>query len=286
MKTQKTWIITGASRGFGNEITKAVLASGDKVVATVRSKPEVLFQQFNAHENLLVVTLDVTNQEQAKSVAKQATDRFGSIDVLVNNAGYGILAAVEEATDEESKANYEANVFGTLNLIRAVLPHMREKRSGHIINVSSVGGLFGYVGWGIYGSTKFAIEGITESLAQEVKPLGIHATVVAPGFFRTNFLDESSLSRTENVIEDYAETVGAMRDFATQANHNQPGDPEKLAAAFIQLAAAENPPVHLLLGNDTLQTYRDKTAAMEKDIQDWHAVVTGTDHEDVKLANA
>lgn len=286
MKTQKTWIITGASRGFGNEITKAVLATGDKVVATVRSKPEVLFQQFNAHENLLVVTLDVTNQDQAKSVAKQATERFGSIDVLVNNAGYGILAAVEEATDEESKANYEANVFGTLNLIRAVLPYMREKRSGHIINVSSVGGLFGYVGWGIYGSTKFAIEGITESLAQEVKPLGIHATVVAPGFFRTNFLDESSLSRTENIIEDYAETVGAMRDFATQANHNQPGDPKKLADAFIQLAAAENPPVHLLLGNDTLQTYRDKTAAMEKDIQDWHAIVTGTDHDDVKLANA
>ncbi|WPU91913.1 oxidoreductase [Mucilaginibacter sabulilitoris] len=281
MKTQKTWFITGASRGFGLNITKAVLASGDKVVATVRSKAEELVAQFNNNENLFVVTLDITNEDQAKQAAAQAADHFGRIDVLVNNAGYGLLAAVEEATAREVKQNYEVNVFGTLNVIRAILPYMRKQRAGHVINISSVGGLSSYYGWGVYGSTKFAMEGITEGLALELAPLGIHATVVAPGFFRTNFLDESSLSNTTNIIDDYDETVGTMRKFAIEANNKQPGDPEKLAQAFVKLAASENPPVHLPLGNDTLTRFREKTAAFEKDIADWYEVVTGTDHDDV-----
>jgi NAD(P)-dependent dehydrogenase (short-subunit alcohol dehydrogenase family) len=283
MKTQKTWFITGASRGFGLYITKAVLASGDKVVATVRNKPEDLVAEFNNSANLYVLTLDITNETQAKQAAAQAINHFGTIDVLVNNAGYGLLAAVEEATDEEVRQNYEVNVFGTLNMIRAVLPYMRKQRSGHVVNISSVGGLASYSGWGIYGSTKFAIEGITEGMAMELAPLGIYATVVEPGFFRTNFLDHSSLSRTTNVMEDYAETVGAMRQFATQANYQQPGDPEKLALAFVKLAASENPPVHLPLGNDTLKRFRAKTEAFEKDIAEWYDVVTGTDHDDVAV---
>lgn len=281
MKTQKTWLITGASRGFGLDITKAVLASGDKVIATVRSKPEELVSTLNNNTNLLVQVLDVTNESKAIEVVKEGISHFGQIDVLVNNAGYGLLAAVEEGTAEEVKQNYEVNVFGTLNMIRAVLPYMRQSGSGHIINISSVGGLGAYIGWGLYGSTKFAIEGITEGLAMELAPLGIHATAVAPGFFRTNFLDHSSLSRTANEIEAYAGTVGEMRQFATQVNRKQPGDPEKLAAAFVKLAASEKPPVHLLLGNDTLARFREKTAAVEKDIQDWYDVVTGTDHDDV-----
>jgi NAD(P)-dependent dehydrogenase (short-subunit alcohol dehydrogenase family) len=281
MKTQKTWFITGASRGFGLNITQAVLASGDKVVATVRSKPEELAAKFNNNENLYVVTLDITNEEQAKQAAAQAADHFGRIDVLVNNAGYGLLAAVEEATAREIKQNYEVNVFGTLNVIRAILPYMRKQHSGHVINISSVGGLSGYYGWGIYGSTKFAIEGITEGMALELAPLGIHATVVAPGFFRTNFLDESSLSNTTNIIDDYDETVGAMRKFAVEVNNKQPGDPEKLAQAFVKLAASENPPVHLPLGNDTLARFREKTAAFEEDITNWYDTITGTDHDDV-----
>lgn len=281
MKTQKTWFITGASRGFGLDITKAVLASGDKVVATVRTKPEDLTAQFHNNENLYIVTLDITNEEQAKQAAAQAIDHFGRIDVLVNNAGYGLLAAVEEATAREVKQNYEVNVFGTLNVIRAVLPYMRKQRSGHVINISSVGGLSAYYGWGLYGSTKFAIEGITEGMALELAPLGIHATVVAPGFFRTNFLDESSLISTANIIDDYDETVGAMRKFAAEVNYKQPGDPQKLAQAFVKLAASENPPVHLPLGNDTIQRFRDKTTAFEKDITNWYDTVTGTDHDDV-----
>ncbi len=276
----KVWFITGASRGFGLEITKAVLASGDKVVAAVRNPNEFTLQTEN-NENLFVVPLDVTNEEQAKKAVLLTIDHFGSIDVLVNNAGYGLLSAVEEASAEEVKRNYDTNVFGLLNTTRAVLPFMRKQRSGHIINISSVGGLTGSIGWGLYSSTKFAVEGITEALALELAPLGIKATVVEPGYFRTNFLDASSLSRTPNIIEDYAETVGKMRAFATQVNKKQPGNPAKLAEAFVKLAAAKNPPVHLPLGKDTLERYRYKTAEFEKDIENWYDIITGTDHDDV-----
>ncbi|PWV50538.1 oxidoreductase [Chitinophaga sp. S165] len=280
-KTQKVWFITGASRGFGLEISKAILAAGDKLVATVRSKPEELAAQLENHKYLSVVLLDITNEEQAKAAAKQAVDTFGRIDILVNNAGYGLLSGVEEATAQEIKNNYEVNVFGMLNVTRAVLPYMRAQGSGHVINISSIGGLAGFVGWGIYGSTKFAVEGITEAMAQELAPLGIYATVVAPGFFRTEFLDHASLVKTSNEISDYAATVGEMRTFAVNANKKQPGDPVKLAQAFVKLGHAENPPVHLPLGNDTLARFREKTAAFEKEIAEWHEVITGTDHDDV-----
>lgn len=286
MKTQKSWFITGASRGFGLEITKAVLATGDKVTATVRSKPEDLAAQLGDPANLQVVTLDVTSETQAEQAAAQAIDKFGTIDVLVNNAGFGLLAAVEEASSEEVRKNYETNVFGLLNVTRAVLPYMRKQRSGHVINISSVGGLTGIIGWGVYGSTKFAVEGITESMAKELAPLGIHATVVSPGFFRTDFLDTTSLTRTGNVIGDYAATVGAMRDFATKVNKQQPGDAKKLAQAFVKLGNSENPPVHLPLGKDTLAAYREKAAQFEQEIEAWHDVITGTDHDDVTEATA
>ncbi|HUB86700.1 MAG TPA: oxidoreductase [Verrucomicrobiae bacterium] len=280
-KKSKVWIITGAARGFGQQISKAVLASGDTVIGTVRSKPEELEAQLGNHPNLHVAVLDITDEAQAHKVAAEAVEKFGRIDVLVNNAGYGLLAGVEEATDEEVRSNYETNVFGLLKVTRAVLPQMRKQRSGHVINFSSVGGLRGYVGWGLYGSTKFAVEGITEAMAIELAPLGIHATAVEPGFFRTNFLDHSSLFRTNNVIADYAETVGKMREFATQASYKQPGDPAKLAAAIVKLAASPKPPVHLPLGNDTLAAYREKVAKFDKEIAEWHEVITGTDHDDM-----
>lgn len=281
MAKQKVWFITGASRGFGLEITKAALATGDKVVATVRSSASALADKLGNPENLTVFHLDITEEQQAVEVVGQAVGMFGRIDVLVNNAGFGLLSAVEEASADEVKKNFETNVFGLLNVTRAVLPSMRKERSGHIINISSIGGLSGYIGWGVYGSTKFAVEGLTESLALELAPLGIHATVVAPGFFRTDFLDVSSLTRSNQIIPDYAETVGEMRKFATDANKKQPGDPVKLGKAIIQLANAENPPVHLPLGKDTLQRYREKTANFEKDIEAWYDVITGTDHDDV-----
>lgn len=283
MPKQKVWFITGAARGIGLEILKAVLETGDNVVATVRSSAESLVDKLGNPENLQVVLLDITDEQQAIAAANQAVQKFGQIDVLVNNAGYGLLSAVEEATADEVRKNFETNVFGLLNVTRAVLPHMRKKRSGHIINFSSVGGLSGYIGWGVYGSTKFAVEGLTEALALELAPLGIHATVVAPGFFRTEFLDAASLTRSGHIIPDYDQTVGEMRKFATQANKKQPGDPVKLAKAIVKVANAEKPPVHLPLGTDSLQRYREKTENFEKDIETWYDVITGTDHDDVNV---
>jgi NAD(P)-dependent dehydrogenase (short-subunit alcohol dehydrogenase family) len=277
MKT-KIWFITGASRGFGFEIAKAALANGDKVVATVRSQPEKLLSTLNNKE-LRVVTLDVSNEVQAKQAAQQAIDHFGRIDVLVNNAGFGLLGAVEEASDSEVRQSFDTNVFGLLNVTRAVLPYLRAQRSGHIINLSSVVGLTATSGWGLYAATKFAVEGINEALAAELKPLGIHVTAVEPGFFRTNFLDGSSLNAAQRVIEDYRETAGQMRAFASQINYKQPGDPVKLAAAILKVAASLNPPVHLPLGNDTLHYFQQKMEQLNQEIQEWHPVVTSTDHE-------
>ncbi|MDQ0060212.1 oxidoreductase [Paenibacillus harenae] len=281
MAKQKVWVVTGAARGIGLEIVKAVLATGDQVIATVRRSPETLLDKLGKPANLSVEILDITNEAQAKEAADQIVQKFGKIDVLVNNAGFGLLSAVEEASADEVRKNFETNVFGLLNVTRAVLPYMRNERSGHIINISSVGGLSGNIGWGVYGSTKFAVEGLTESLALELAPLGIHATVVAPGFFRTDFLDASSLSNSDRIIPDYAETVGKMREFAVEANRKQPGDPVKLAKAIVQVANAEKPPVHLPLGKDSLQRYREKTADFERDIENWYDVITGTDHDDV-----
>ncbi|AEI41814.1 oxidoreductase [Paenibacillus mucilaginosus] len=279
---KNVWFITGASRGIGLELVQAALQAGHQVAATVRSKPEQLASLLGHPANLLVTVLDVTDEEQAKEAAEEAVRHFGRIDVLVNNAGYGLLSAVEEATDAEVRHNYEVNVFGSLNVIRAVLPQMRKQRSGRVINLSSVGGLTGLAGWGLYCSTKFAVEGITEAMARELAPLGIHTTAVEPGFFRTDFLDASSLIRSGNVIEDYAETVGEMRNFATQVNKKQPGDPKKLAQAILTLADSEHPPVHLPLGKDTLAYYKEKKDRMDSEIEQWYDVITGTDHDDVK----
>jgi len=281
MKTTKTWIITGASRGFGLEISKAVMASGDNVIATVRSNPEVLADKLEHHPQLHVALLDINEEAEASKVAAETVERFGSVDVLVNNAGFGLLGSVEEISDQEARRVYETNVFGLLKVTRAVLPHMRRQRSGHVINFSSVGGLTGSAGWGIYCSTKFAVEGVTEALAKELAPLGIFATTVEPGYFRTNFLDGASLLRAEKVIDDYAETAGAMREIASKISYHQPGDPVKLATAIVRLAASAKPPVHFPLGSDTLKYYREKTEAFNKEIAEWHDVITSTDHDDI-----
>ena len=282
MTTKKVWFITGASRGFGFEIAKEALNSGDQVIATVRRKPESTMQQLGNHDRLEVVVMDVTDEAIIKNAVEKAIRRFGRIDVLVNNAGYGILSGVEEASDAEVRKVYDANVFGLLNVTRAVLPYFRSQRSGHIINLSSVGGLTGITGWGLYGSTKFAVEGITEALAAELAPLGISATAVEPGFFRTDFLDASSLTTTPNIIEDYAETVGKMRGFAADVNHKQPGSAVKAAQAIVRLGHAGHPPVHLPLGRDTLALFKEKMDKFNADIETWHDTIVGTDHDDAK----
>lgn len=279
MKKQKVWFITGASRGFGLDIAKAALASGDKVVATVRSKPDQLTATLQHHPDLLVVVLDVTNTDQVKDGIQRAIARFGQIDVLVNNAGYGLLAATEEATDEEIRRQYDTNVFGLLNVTRAVLPFMRAKTTGHIINTSS---LFGYgaslPGFGLYGSTKYAVEGISEGLALELAPLGIHVTAVAPGLFSTDFLAGDSYVASKTILEAYSTTVGRSRVAAGQFHGNQPGDPPKLAQVVITLANTENPPLHLPIGKDSVDAFRKNAAKIEKEVAAWEGISGSTDH--------
>ena len=268
----KTWFITGASRGFGALIMEAVLASGDSVVATARDPSNIA-----VHPRLLKLPLDVTNEGQARDAVARAVEEFGRIDVLVNNAGYGLLGAIEEASAVEVERVFATNVFGLLNVTRAVLPYMRKRRSGHIINMSSVGGYASSSGWGVYCATKFAVEGISEALSIELAPLSIHATVVEPGYFRTDFLSAQSLSSTAAIIDDYADTVGKMRGFAAAANHQQPGDPRRLAQAIVQIAGAHQPPKRLALGSDTVARIEEKHRDVERELELWRSLSVSTD---------
>jgi NAD(P)-dependent dehydrogenase (short-subunit alcohol dehydrogenase family) len=272
----RVWFITGASRGFGALVTEAALAAGDAVVATARN-PAGLAEKFGAQANLLPVALDVTDEAQAHAAVGAALKRFGRIDVLLNNAGFGLLGGVEESSGAEVERLFKTNVFGLLAVTRAVLPAMRRQRAGHVINISSIGGYAAYPGWGVYCATKFAVEALTEALAAELAPLGIAATVVEPGFFRTDFLDDQSLVKTATRIDDYAETVGAMRDFAGGANHAQPGDPARLARAILALAAAPNPPLRLPLGSDTVAKIEEKNRFVAGELEPWRALALSTD---------
>src|SRR5262250_3248267 len=272
----KIWFITGATRGFGALIEEAVLASDDAVVATARDPSSIA-----DHPRLLKLPLDVTNEGQARDAAAKSIEKFGRIDVLVNNAGYGLLGAVEEANAFEVERVFATNVFGLLNVTRAVLPYMRSQRSGHIINMSSIGGYASYPGWGVYCATKFAVEGISEALSIELAPLGIHATVVEPGYFRTDFLSAQSLSSTAVRIDDYADTVGKMRAFVAAADHQQAGDPRRLAQAIVKLAAAPKPPTRLALGSDTVARIEEKHRDVERELDLWRPVSLSTDFRSV-----
>jgi NAD(P)-dependent dehydrogenase (short-subunit alcohol dehydrogenase family) len=273
---KRVWFITGASRGLGALIAQAALADGNAVVAAGR-KVGAIVERLGESPALLPVALDVTDEAQAKAAVAAAVEKFGRIDVLVNNAGFGLLAAVEESSDADVRRMYDTNVFGLLNVTRAVLPVMRKQRSGHVINMSSIGGYRAGAGFGVYSSTKFAVEGITESLHAELEPLGIHATVVEPGYFRTDFLDASSLVVGKDIIDDYDDTSGKVRRFAVGMNHNQPGDPEKLATALVTLADAQTPPLRLPLGTDTLKAIADKNAYVTAETQTWKALSQSTD---------
>ncbi|MBP3998165.1 MULTISPECIES: oxidoreductase [Pseudomonas] len=275
----RTWLITGASRGFGILIAEQALRAGDAVIATARN-PQDITDRLGDHPNLLAVRLDVTREEEAHQAVAAGIKRFGRIDVLINNAGFGVLGAVEETSASETERLFATNVFGLLNVTRAVLPHMRAQRSGRVINISSIGGYQAYVGWGVYGSTKFAVEGISEALHQELAPLGIHATVVEPGFFRTDFLDEQSLIKTALVLPDYDETVGKMRTFAEAANHAQPGDPLKFAEAMLALVNAPNPPQRLALGSDTVARIEAKNRLVAQELAEWNELALSTDFKD------
>jgi len=285
MKAQKVWFITGASRGFGLEVTRAALAAGDQVVATVRSQPAQLATTLDNHPDLYVVQMDVTQEDQVQAAVQQSITRFGRVDVLVNNAGFGMVSAIEEATDAEVRKQYDTNVFGLLNVTRAVLPYLRQQKSGHIINVSSLFGYDAVPGWGLYGSSKFAVEGISKGLAVELAPLGIHVTVVAPGLFTTDFLSADSYVAAKTLIADYQETVEPRRSGVDTLHRNQPGDPKKFAAVMIQLANTERPPLHLPVGKDAIAMYRSSAAKLAQDIEAWLPVATSTDHDHRVMAS-
>ena len=281
MSNKKVWFITGSNSGFGFSLTKAVLEKGDKVVATTRHPEQIkdLVEQYP--DTAKAVTLDITKADEISSAIDTALATFGRVDVLVNNAGFGTLGAVEEIEDEQVRLQFEVNCFGTLNLTRAMLPHFRQRKSGHILNVSSVGGFTSFPGTGIYSATKFAIEGYSEALAKEIAPLGINLTLVEPGAFRTEFAGDS-LATPENQIEDYEETAHKFVKMQEQSSGEQPGDPDKAAQAMIKVVESDNPPMRLVLGGDALEATRKKMKSFQQELEEWKEVTLSTSFEDAK----
>ncbi|MBX9910803.1 MAG: SDR family NAD(P)-dependent oxidoreductase [Beijerinckiaceae bacterium] len=275
----RTWFITGASRGFGALVAQLALEAGDAVVATARD-PQSVTAALGEHPHLLAVALDVTDEAQAHAAASEAIKRFGRIDILLNNAGFGLLGAVEEATGAEIEKLYKTNVFGLLNVTRAVLPHMRSARSGRVLNISSIGGYRSGAGFGVYCSTKFAVEGLSEALAAELEPLGIKVTIIEPGYFRTDFLDARSLSVSASRIADYDGTAGLVREHAANLSHRQPGDPAKLAQAIVALAGSANPPLRMPYGSDAVAAIEAKNAFVSGELARWREVSVSTDFGD------
>jgi NAD(P)-dependent dehydrogenase (short-subunit alcohol dehydrogenase family) len=264
-----TWFITGASRGLGLEITRAALAGGDSVVAAARD-PRKLPEDLQQHDRALSVTLDVTHSEEITAAVEAAVQRFGTIDVLVNNAGRGLLGALEEITDAAARSLFDLNVFGLINVTRAVLPGMRAAGAGKIVHIGSRSGFEGEPGVSMYSASKFAVAGISEALAVELEPFGIQSMVVEPGVFRTDFLDTSSLSTAVDLIPAYDGTPAhATLDWIDTANHKQLGDPRKGAALIYEVTCQDKLPGHLALGRDAIERQLVKIRSLQEDLAAW-----------------
>jgi NADP-dependent 3-hydroxy acid dehydrogenase YdfG len=273
---QRVWFITGASTGFGRILAEEVLKTDGKVVATARNIDKVADLEAKYPKAAKALALDVTDAGQVDSVVTQAFAQFGQVDVLVNNAGYGVAGAIEEVSEDEFMPMFETNVFGLLKVTRAFLPHLRKQRSGHILNISSIGGLIGGQGIGMYNATKFAVEGLSEALAAELASLGVHVTVIEPGPFRTDFLGRSGvIAKTR--ISDYDNTAGNMRKYFSENDGRQKGDPLRAVQAMIQVVESPNPPLHLLLGVSALQRMRAKLDVWQQEISAWEKVTAGAD---------
>lgn len=272
---QRVWFVTGASQGLGRAIVEIALKNNDLVVAGSRSPESLKDLNVKWEDQLLPVALDVKNKQQIEEAVAQALKVFGRIDVLVNNAGYGLLGAVEEVNEQEEQQLFQVNVFGLLAVCRAILPAMRSQRSGHILNMSSVAGMAAGTGSGLYAASKFAVEGLSEAMATEVAPLGIKVTIVEPGQFRTGFLGDS-LSVAERRLKDYHSTAGAMQETLLKRNGLQPGDPVKAAEAIVMVVESECPPLRLPLGKDCIDRIRLKLESVAGDISRWEGVATNT----------
>lgn len=277
METKKVWFVTGASKGLGFELVKKLLSDGYKVAATSRTVTSLTDAFGEVSESFLPLSMNITDNNDVKSALDKTVGHFGNIDVIVNNAGYGQLGTLEELSDAEARANFDVNVFGTLNVIRNAMPYLRGQKSGNIFNISSVGGYYGgFPGWGVYCSTKFAVAGFTEALAEEARDFGIHATVVYPAYFRTDFLTKDSVKTPENSIEAYEAARNSEKAHLDEINGNQPNDPEKAADVLIQISKEENPPVHLLLGVGAPEFLNNKIEAITKDARDWESLTLST----------
>lgn len=261
----KIWFITGISSGLGKALAQTVIENGDFVIGTFRSQTQadVFNNQFK--DEAFALTLDITNPTEIEKAVKLVSEKFGKIDVLVNNAGFGFAGAIEETSLEETRAIFEANFFGTLNLTQSFLPLFRKQKSGHIIQISSHGGFKAFPGFGIYNASKFAVEGFSEALAIEVAPLGIKLTIVEPGPFRTNFAG-SSFKQAEKIIDDYNPTAGAFRERIKQVDGKQEGDPIKASQAIIDITKLDTPPLRLPLGKIAIVSLTAKLDSVQKDI--------------------
>lgn len=271
------WFITGCSTGFGRELAQIVLRRGWRAVVTARDVGRVQDLTQGYEDRVLALSLDVTKPDQIVSGVKQAEDRFGSIDVLVNNAGYGYQSSIEEGDDAEIRAQFETNVFGLAAMTRAVLPGMRSRRRGHIVNISSQAGFIGFEGSGYYAATKHAVEGLSDSLSREVAPLGIKVTCVEPGPFRTDWAGRS-LQQRRPMIADYQNTVGARLEATATYSGKQPGDPVRAVEAIVRAVEAENPPKHLVLGSIALEGVRNKLTETLAEIEVWAETSRSADY--------
>jgi NAD(P)-dependent dehydrogenase (short-subunit alcohol dehydrogenase family) len=273
MTSNKTWFITGAGRGMGVEFAKAALAAGHKVVATGRN-PDTVAKAVGEADDLLIVKLDVTSTQDAEAAVKAAVDRFGAIDVLVNNAASFYAGFFEELTPEQMERQLTVSLIGPMNVTRAVLPVMRKQRSGHVVTISSLAGLAGFEYNTAYAASKFGVDGWMESLAPEVEPFGIHTTVVNPGFFRTELLTKESTTYAPASIEDYAERNAAQREFWASMNGKQGGDPAKLAQALLTIAEQEQPPFRFVAGADAIAAAEEKLAERQQQIDAYRELST------------
>ncbi len=275
-RTSRTWFITGASTGFGRKLTEEVLKAGGKVAATARKPEQISHLEEQYPGRAKTYALDVTDGAQVISVADQATTYLGAVDVLVNNAGFGLAAAVEEASEGEFMPVFETNVFGLIRVTQAFLPQLRRQGRGHILNISSIGGLVASPGMGFYNATKFSVEGLSEALAAELAPLGIHVTIVEPGPFRTDFLGRSG-ARAFHTIPEYDETAGKMRRYFADQDGKQRGDPLRAAHAMMDVVESPQPPLRLLLGASALDRLRSKLDSWQREVAAWEATTRGAD---------
>ncbi|WP_395068070.1 oxidoreductase [Paraburkholderia silvatlantica] len=278
LKKTAVWLITGCSKGLGRALARCALESGYRVVASARDTAALGDLGREYGDAVATVRLDVTRPEQAEAAVAAAHERFGAVDVLVNNAGYGYLAAIEEGEDSDVRAMFETNVYGTWNMIKAALPGMRSRRAGHIVNISSVGGLTTFPGVGFYHMTKFAVEGLSETLAKEIGPLGLGVTVVEPGAFRTDFRG-ASMKQSGMRLEDYASTAGKARDSVLTGHGKQQGDPMRGSRAIIAALESDQPPLHLVIGGDALDLVRAKLDDLQHDFDTWEHLTRSTNYE-------